>query len=264
MNYQHEALQARKKVLEMIYKGQSSHIGSNFSCIDILTVLFDVADFGKDRIIISKGWVAASVYYFLAQKGIIPKEDLDTYCQEGSKYIGLTEPGIPGIEFAGGSMGMGLGAAVGFALAKKIKKEEGKVYVLMSDGEIQCGTTWESAMIAHQHELDNLIVIVDNNGLQAMGETRKILNIEPLMEKWKAFQWEVRSTNGHMHDMIARALDYPPMYRRWPKIVLASTIKGKGVPWMENVNLYHYKNLTEEEYTRALESLHKTQDHEEE
>lgn len=239
----------------MIYHGQSSHIGSNFSCIDILTVLFEVADLSTDKIIVSKGWVAASLYYFLADKGIIPKEDLETYCQEGSKYIGLTEPGIPGIEFAGGSMGMGLPAAVGFALAKKIKKEEGKVYVLMSDGEMQCGTTWESALLASHHELDNLYVIVDNNGLQAMGETRQILDVQPLSDKWKAFQWEVRTVNGHMHHMIASALDYPPMFRMWPKIILASTIKGKGVPWMENNNLYHYKNLTKDEYTRALADL---------
>lgn len=249
--FKQKATTARKKVLDMIYKGQSSHIGSNFSCIDLLTVLFDTIDLNKDKVIFSKGWVAASAYYFLAEKGVIPKEDLETYCIGDSKYIGLVEPTVKGIEAAGGSMGYGLPFAVGFALAKKLKKEEGNVYVLMSDGEMAIGTTWESALLASQHELDNLIVIVDNNGLQAMGETRKILDISPLTDKWKAFKWEVKTVNGHNHDHIKSALEYPPMYRKWPKIIIASTIKGKGVTFMENQNLYHYKNLTEDEYKKA-------------
>src|SRR3989344_673159 len=138
-NYKKIATEARKTVLTMVYKAQSSHEGSNLSSIDILTVLFDKMDVKRDKFIASKGWVAASVYYFLAQRGIIPKEDLERYWKPGEeKYIGLVEPhGVFGLEFASGSMGFGLPAGVGFALAKKMDKDSGKVHVLMSDGEMQ-------------------------------------------------------------------------------------------------------------------------------
>src|SRR4030042_5602854 len=184
-NYKEIALEARKAVLNLIYQAQASHIGSNFSCIDLLAVLYNIANIDKDlkedrdRIVVSKGWVAASVYYFLAKKGIIPEKDLESFCKDGSRYIGLSEPNVRGIEGAGGSMGYGLPFGVGFALAKKIKKEKGRVFVLMSDGEMQTGTTWESALIAVQHKLDNLLVIVDVNELQAMGKIEEILNINP-------------------------------------------------------------------------------------
>ncbi|MDO8663590.1 MAG: 1-deoxy-D-xylulose-5-phosphate synthase N-terminal domain-containing protein, partial [Candidatus Wildermuthbacteria bacterium] len=156
VNYKEIAKQARIKVLDLIYRAQVSHIGSNFSCIDLLTVIFENADLDKDKIILSKGWVAASLYYFLWRKGRITKEELDSFCRPGSKFIGLAEPIIPEIPAAGGSMGFGLPFGVGFALAKKLKKENGKVFVLMSDGEMQIGTTWESALIGAHHKLDNL------------------------------------------------------------------------------------------------------------
>ena len=186
MNYVEQAREARKAVLRMIYKAQTSHIGSNFSCIDLLAVLFDKMHPEQDKFICSKGWVAASVYYFLAQKGIILKEDLERYCAPDEReYIGLIEPrGKFGLEFAGGSMGYGLPAGVGYALTKKQKGECGHVYVLMSDGEMQIGTTWESAMIAAHHELTNLTVIVDYNGFQAMGRVHDILSLGDLHQKW--------------------------------------------------------------------------------
>src|SRR3989344_5329208 len=150
IDYQKIATEARKTVLRMIYEAQSSHIGSNFSAIDVLAVLFEKMDMEKDKFIASKGWIAASVYYFLAEKGIIPKEDLERYCRPGEKeYIGLVEPHHKfGLEFAGGSMGYGLPAGVGFALAKKLNNEEGDIHVLMSDGEMKIGTTWEVILIA--------------------------------------------------------------------------------------------------------------------
>ncbi len=257
-NYKKIALEARKKVLEIIYKAQTSHVGSNFSCLDILTVLYDIANIDKDlkedrdRIVVSKGWVAASVYYFLAQKEIIPKEDLETYCKDGSKYIGLVEPGVKGIEAAGGSMGFGLPFGVGFALAKKIKKENGKAFVLMSDGEMQCGTTWESALIGNHNKLDNLVVIVDFNGLQAMGKVEDILGIEPLKDKWKAFGWEVRKIDGHNLEEIEKSLTLPS---ESPVVIIARTIKGKGVSFMENNNEWHYRAPEKYEYDKAMEEL---------
>ena len=260
-NYKKIALEARKAVLHLIYQAQTSHIGSNFSCIDILTVLYNIANIDKDlkedrdRIAISKGWVAASVYYFLAEKGIIPKEDLKTYCKEGSKYIGLVEPYVRVIEAAGGSMGFGLPFGIGFALAKKLKKEKGKVFVLMSDGEMQTGTTWESAFIASHHNLDNLFVIVDVNELKAMGRVKEILNIEPLKDKWEVFGWEVREIDGHNFEEIEKSLTGSHLYKGKPIIIIAKTIKGKGVSFMEGNNLYHYKAPSDEEYQKALKEL---------
>ena len=254
-NYKKISTEARKKVIEMIYKAQSSHTGSNFSCIDLLTVLFEKSNLDKDKIILSKGWAAASLYYFLWRKDRITKEELDSYCQPGSKFIGLAEPIIPEIPAAGGSMGFGLPFGVGFALAKKLKKEKGKVFVLMSDGEMDCGTTWESALIAAHHKLDNLFVIVDANELQAMGKVKEILNIEPLKDKWSAFGWEAREINGHNFEEIERALVNPPYQVDKPVVVIARTIKGKGVSFMEGDNLYHYKAPSNEEYQRALKEL---------
>lgn len=257
-NYKKIANEARKTVLRLIYQAQTSHIGSNFSCVDILSVLYNIADIDKDlkedrdRIVISKGWVAASIYYFLSEKGIIPKEDLESYCKDDSKYIGLVEPSVRGVEAAGGSMGFGLPFGVGFALAKKVKKEKGKAFVLMSDGEMDCGTSWESALIASHHKLDNLFVMVDFNGLQAMGKVKEILNVEPLKDKWQAFGWEVREIDGHNFEEIKESLSSPS---EKPVIIIAKTIKGKGVSFMEGNNLYHYKAPSDEEYQKALEEL---------
>jgi len=259
--YKKLANETRKTVLRLIYQAQTSHIGSNFSCIDILTVLYSIANIDKDlkedrdRIVVSKGWVAATVYALLAEKGIIPKEDLETYCESGSKYIGLLEPCVRGIEAAGGSMGFGLPFGVGFALAKKLKKEKGKAFILMSDGEMETGTTWESALIAFHHKLDNLSVIVDANEFQAMGKVKEILNVEPLKDKWEAFGWEVREINGHNFEEIEKALTSPPLQKEKPTVIIAKTIKGKGVSFMEGINLYHYKAPSDEEYRRALKEL---------
>jgi len=256
-NYQKIATEARKKVLELVYKAQTSHIGSNFSCIDLLTVLFEKLDLDKDKIVLSKGWAAASLYYFLWRKGRIKKEELDSYCQPGSKFIGLAEPVIPDIPAAGGSMGFGLPFGVGFALAKKIKKETGKIYVLMSDGEMDCGTTWESALIGAHHKLNNLVVMVDFNGLQAMGKVEEVLNVEPLKNKWESFGWKVLEINGHNFEEIEKSLALALVEPEKPFVIIARTIKGKGASFMEGNNLYHYKMLSDDEYQKALKELEK-------
>jgi len=256
-NYKKIAKEVRIKVLELIYKAQSSHIGSNFSCIDLLTVLFEKSDLDKDKIILSKGWAAASLYYFLWRKDRITKEELDSYCQPGSKFIGLAEPIIPEIPAAGGSMGYGFPFGVGFALAKKLKKEKGKIYVLMSDGEQQIGTTWESAMIASHHNLNNLCVLIDYNKLQAMGRTNEILKIEPLRKKWESFGWEVREIDGHNFKEIKKALVLSSAPRIKPFVIIAHTIKGKGVSFMENNNEWHYRAPEKKEYEKAIKELNK-------
>lgn len=252
-DYQKLATEARLKVLDLIFKAQTSHIGSNFSCIDILTVLFSKIDLDKDKFVLSAGWKAASLYYFLYKAGRITLEELDSYCQEGSKFIGLAEPIIPEIPFSGGSMGMGFPAAVGFALAKKLKGEEGTVYCLMSDGEMNIGTTWEAALIATQHRLHNLTVIVDSNGLQAMGKTEDILDLGSLRDKFFAFNWHVMlGIDGHSFEQLEEALNGKTVL---PKVIIAETIKGKGVSFMENENIWHYKAPNEQEYFAAKEEL---------
>jgi len=259
MTYRQKALKARRAVLKMIHEAQTSHIGSNLSVIDLLTVLFDKLNIDgkmkpdRDRFVLSAGWKAASLYWFLAQKGVIPKKDLKTFCKGDSKYIGLAEPNVRGVEFAGGSMGMGLPAGVGFALAKKMKKENGRVVVLESDGGMNCGMVWESLAIATHHKLDNLTLIIDANGLQAMGTAKEVLNFEPMDRKLKSFGWEVSEIDGHDYKEIEKALEVEAKGR--PHAIISRTVKGKGVPEMEGDNLWHYWHVDEKLYKRSLKAL---------
>lgn len=252
-NYQKIATDCRKKVLELIYSAQTSHIGSNFSCVDVMTVLFEKIDLNKDKFVLSAGWKAATLYYFLWRKGRITEEQLNSYCREGSLFIGLAEPIIPEIQIAGGSMGLGLPGAVGLALAKKLKGEEGKVYCLMSDGELQTGTFWESLLIASKHKLNNLVVFIDNNRFQAMGFVDNILEMTRTYPIFYYLGCSSYQIDGHKFEEIEGIIDKENSYS--PKIVWANTIKGKGVSFMENNNLYHYKQLSEEEYINALKEL---------
>lgn len=261
MSYERSSLAARKKVLEMVHKAGTSHIGSNFSCIDILTVLFDKMDFDgdfgpdRDRFVLSKGWAAASLYYFLAEKGILPKEDLETFCQQGSEYIGLAEPTVRGVEIAGGSMGLGLPGAIGLALGQKMLGSKRRTFVVASDGEMDCGTTWESALIANQFKLDNLTLFVDANGFQAMGKKSEVLDIEPLEDKFRAFGWDAMEIDGHNFKQIELAVK---TLSSRPKVFIARTTKGKGVGFMENDNLWHYWHVDEEIYKKAHAELCQT------
>lgn len=277
--YKQIAKEARLKILGMIHKAQTSHIGSNLSVIDILTVLYEKAYINKedwenrDRIILSKGWAAASLYYNLWRIGLITEEELDSYCQLGSKFIGLAEPVADGIEFAGGSMGHGLPAGVGMALAAKKLKKTYKVYVVMSDGELNCGTTWESLMIAGHHHLDNLVIIVDSNGWQAMGRTKDILG------DWGRGRGITHAVNefvlatggdGHDFDEIEKLLEWPRTDRietqgindrygnkikQVPHMIFFNTVKGKGVSFMEDKLEWHYKNIDDESYRKAVNEL---------
>lgn len=244
----------------MIHKAGTSHIGSCFGAIDLLTVLY-MKTKPEDKILISKGWVAAPVYALLAEKGVIPKKDLNTFCMPESKYIGLLEP-MTGVHASGGSMGYGLPFGVGFALSQKmeqVKHDDGfyypRTYVFMSDGEQAIGTTWESALIAAHHRLDNLTVIVEVNGFQAMGPINEVLNIEPLTDKWKAFGWEVRKVDGHNHKAIEKALFYPRLYKDKPLVILATTTKGKGVSFFEGDNKWHYLHVGTSDYQKAMKEL---------
>lgn len=251
-DYKIIAKEARKKVLELIYKAQTSHIGSNFSCIDILAVLFEKANLNRDKVILSKGWAAAALYYFLWRKDRITEKELNSYCMPGSKFIGLAEPIIPEIPAAGGSMTYGLPFGAGFSIAKKLKREKGVIYVIESDGGMQGGQTWEAVQIAAQHKLNNLVLIVDDNSLQAMGPTEEILGVNPLDKKLKIFGWEVKTINGHNFSEIEKALS---IKSKKPLAIIAKTIKGYPISFMSRNNLYHYKNLSKQEYINALKEL---------
>lgn len=253
--YKKIAKEARKTVLRLIYNAQTSHIGSNFSVVDILTVLFEKTDLDRDKIILSKGWAAASLYYFLWRKDKISKEELNSFCQPGSKFIGLAESIIPEIPASGGSMTYGLPFGIGFSLAKKWKKEKGTIFVIESDGGMQGGQTWEAIQIAAHHKLNNLVLIIDDNSLQAMGETKKILNIHPLDKKLKAFGWDVKNINGHNFFQIEKAFRQAQAKLKKPLAIIAKTIKGYPISFMRGNNVYHYKNLSKKEYLNALKEL---------
>ena len=266
MDYKEFAGQRRIDMLKMTHRAQSSHIGSNFSCIDILSVLYNIADLSllpdgrtKDVIII-KAWAAASVYACLVAKELLPQEAVDDYGKEETKWGTVLDGLPPYIPFETGAMGYHLPAAVGFALAKKIKGEGGIVYCLISDGELNIGSTWESLAIAKQHKLDNLIIVVDQNSLQAMGATKDILDMEPLDEKLKAFGWSVTKIDGHNFEQIENAVNGKDKkeFRRLsqaPEAIIAKTIKGKGWKRAENNNLFHYSHVNEEMLKEALAEL---------
>lgn len=254
MDYSAIAKESRIKCLELVHKAGTSHIGSLFSAADLFAVIFSKINLPRDKFVLSAGWKACLLYFHLWKKGRITEEELNSYCQEGSKFIGLAEPVIPDITIAGGSMGLGFPGAVGLALAKKFKNENGRVYCFMSDGEMQIGTTWESALIAAQHQLTNLTVVVDVNGLQAMGKTDEILKLEPLDLKWKSFGWRVRTCDGHQFDQIEESLEVPPDVVQ-PQVVLAYTVKGKGVPAWHEDNIWHYAQVKEDDYKKALTAL---------
>lgn len=254
--YSEKARQCRLKVLEMIHKAGTSHIASNFSVIDIATVLYENLK-PEDKVVWSKGWVAATIYYFLAQQGIIPKEDLEIFGKEINgeiKYLGLVETTTPGIHANAGSMGHGLPIATGMALAKKLKGEPGNVYCIMSDGEMNEGTTWESAMFAAHHKLDNLVVVVDKNKWQAMGTTEEVLNVN-IGQAFQGFGWHSEPINGHNFQEIQEALDTNIYKKGRPICVVADTIKGKGVSFMEDHLLFHYRHVDEENYKMAKAEL---------
>lgn len=248
MSYSTKATQARRKVLEMIHRGQTSHVASNFSVIDIATVLYENLK-EEDEVVWSKGWAAATIYYFLAQQGKISKEDLDKF--PNPPYLGLAETTVPGVFVNGGSVGHGLSVAVGMAYAKKKLGEKGKVYCIMSDGELNEGSVWEAAMFASYHKLDNLVAIIDQNGWQAMGKTEDVLNIN-CAKAFYGFGWAELTAEGHNYKEIENALKQAPSK---PLVIVAETIKGKGVSFMENHLLFHYKHVTAEELTKALEEL---------
>jgi transketolase len=264
MNYQKISKEVRRKVVEMMYKSQTAHLGGCLSCVDILTVLYfkilrinpkRPSAENRDRFLLSKGHAVAPLYAVLAKRGFFSEKVLNSYCKNGGLPGHSTIGFVPGIEISTGSLGHGLSVGAGMALAGRRDKKKYRVFVLMSDGECQEGSTWEAGLFAAHHKLDNLVGIVDYNKLQAFGRIKDVLNLEPLAKKWKSFGWEVKEIDGHNFFQIERAFSKIPFKKEKPSLVIAHTIKGKGVSFIEDKMEWHYKNLTKEQYELALKEL---------
>jgi transketolase len=255
------ARRIRAHALRMVHAAKASHIGSCLSMADVLAVLYarvlrvDAANpgwTGRDRLIVSKGHAAAAVYAVLAEAGFFPREWLATYCEEGSRLLGhVTAHDIPGVELSTGSLGHGLPVACGLALAAARTGGDQRTFALLSDGELDEGSNWEAILFAGHHRLGRLTAIVDFNGIQSFGKVREVLDLEPLADKWRAFGWSVADVDGHDVDALERALSASDAAGR-PTVVIARTVKGKGVSFMEGELAWHYRSPTAEQLAKAL------------
>jgi len=254
----------RRLTLQMVTRAKASHVGSALSIADIIAVLYtDVLRVNpveptmanRDRFILSKGHACVAVYASLAQKGFFPISELETYGQDYSNLMNHISHKVPGVEFSTGALGHGLPFGVGKALAAKRLNGSWRVFVLMSDGEMDEGSNWEALMFAAHHRLDNLVVIIDYNKLQSLTTVAKTLGLEPLAEKLQAFGWSVQDVDGHDHDQINQALSAVPWNADKPSILIAHTIKGKGITFMEDKVEWHYRSPNQEQLALALAEL---------
>ena len=255
----------RRITIEMVYKAKASHIGGALSIVDILSVLYNgflkhnpknSKDPKRDRFLLSKGHACASLYATLSLKGYFDETILKTYGKDGSILMSHVSSEVQGVEFSTGSLGHALPVGEGIALAGKRKKENWKTVVLMSDGELDEGSNWEAFLMAPHLELGNLYVIIDYNKIQALGNTNNVINLEPLEDKFESFGWEIRRVNGHNHKEIYNALiSLERSSTSKPKLLIADTIKGKGVSFMENKLEWHYHSPSEQEYKQAMKEL---------
>ena len=243
----------RSNILNLTFKAKSSHIGSCLSIVEILVALYFGVLKKNDRFILSKGHAALALYSTLFEKKIISKKIFNSFGTNKTVLMNHVSNKVNGVEFSTGSLGHGLPVSVGKALKFKSNKEKNNVYVLMSDGEINEGTTWESLLFANHHKLDNLNIIIDYNKIQSMDFVKKVINVEPLIKKFKSFGCNVYNVDGHSVSEITNFLRKKSLNK--PKILLANTIKGKGVSFMENNNLWHYKNPNLNELTIAIKEI---------
>ena len=266
MNTQDLAKNIRIDAINMVNKGGSSHVGSVLSIADILAVLYgsimryDTSNptlKTRDRFILSKGHAGAGVYAVLAEVGFFDKSELLQHCQNGSKFSGhVSHKDIPGVELSTGALGHGLPVAVGIALNAKLDNLDYKTFVILGDGELNEGSNWESFMFANHHQLDNLCIIIDRNNLQSMDTTENTLVLEPLAEKINAFGWRVIELDGHNHVELKDAFN---QVHNKPLCIIANTIKGKGVSYMEHSVAWHYKTPQGDEFTQAINELEAAQ-----
>ena len=263
------ASRARCHVARMVYRANASHIGGCFSLADILAVLYgEVLDHRpedptwqeRDRVILSKGHAAAALYAVLAESNYFPIEELQQYGQDGSRLLTHVSHGVPGVEFSTGSLGHGLPVACGKALAAKRSGWAWRTFALLSDGELDEGSNWEAILFAGHHRLGRLTAIIDYNKIQSFGTLSQVLDLHPLADKFRAFRWDVAEVNGHDHSKLCEALagrrpaDAPPL------AVIAHTVKGKGVDFMEHQLKYHYSApRSGEQLQEVLRQLERTE-----
>jgi transketolase len=257
---------SRISTLKMVHASKAAHLGSSLSVIDILSVLFgnvakvsqaDPDSLSSDQVIVSKGHAAAGTYAVLSHAGFFSTSLLDEYCKDGAALGGhVTYGKVPGIPFSTGSLGHGLPIGIGLALARARASSDAFVFVVMSDGECDEGTTWESALIANQFKLGNLVALIDRNRHQSFGDTEKTIALDPFDEKWRAFGWNVFEVDGHNHEQITDALlKVKEKNDSKPTVVICNTTKGKGVSFMENEVVWHYRPPNNEQFNLALAEL---------
>ena len=257
------ALEIKKEILNVSFSAQVGHIGSALSIADVIAVLYwghlrvfprDPLNEKRDRFVLSKGHAVCALYAALYLRRFISRKQLYSYCKNGTLLGSHPDHFLPGIEVSTGSLGHGLAVGCGMALAGKLNKKNYKVFVLISDAECDEGAIWESALFASQHKLDNLTIIVDYNKVQAFGTTKEILDLEPFVLKWKSFGCEVVEVDGHNLQEIKNALNSKGEFNK-PKVVLAHTVRGKGVSFMEGKMQWHYLTVDKKQLAKALREI---------
>jgi len=257
---QKKSLIYRKKILQYITKAKAGHTGGSLSCTDILNVLYNevmnvspknFTSPDRDRYIQSKGHCVEALYVVLADKGFFPEEDLNTLCQYKSNYIGHPTKKVKGVEQNTGALGHGLPICVGTAIAAKMDEKDYRVFTLLGDGELPEGSNWEAALSAAHYKLDNLCAIIDKNNLQISGTTSEVCNTDPLDKKFESFGWAVKAINGNDIDELKAAFNNLPFEKGKPSLIIANTIKGKGISFMENELKWHHGVPDKEQYETA-------------
>ena len=262
MNSEELSIRIRLKAWEMAYNAKSSHMGGNFSMADAISVLYtdilnidpknpDAPD--RDRVVLSKGHCCAVLYALLAEKGFFSAEELEHFGENGSMLSCHISKKVPGVEVSSGSLGHGAAVAAGMALNGKLNHENYRVYSICGDGECDEGSIWEMVMFAGQNKLDNFTVVIDANKMQAMGNTKDIIDLQPISEKWRLFGWTAIDVDGHNHDELREAFRMP--HEGKPKVIVSNTIKGHGVSFMENSLWWHYQVPFDQYYSQAIDEL---------
>lgn len=265
MNIPQKTFELRKEILTMVYRAKSGHLGGDFSVLETLAVLYNrvmdispdrVDDPDRDRFVLSKGHTADALYAVLADRGFFSKEELETFCRFGTRLIGHPNNKVPGVEMNSGSLGHGLSVCVGMALAGKLDGRLYRVYTVMGDGELAEGSVWEAAMCAAQYKLDNLCAVIDRNGLQISGTTDRVMSTAGLEERWRSFGWNpITVADGNDPVQLESAFAQARLCQKRPTVLIAHTVKGKGVSFMENQAAWHHKIPNEQEYAAAMAEL---------
>jgi len=263
--YQKIAIKIRKDILSMVFKNKAPHVGCSLGMVEILVALYfkvlsinnkNLQDMNRDRFILSKGHGCPALYATLFNRGIISKKIFDGFAKNGGTLEEHPNRNLNwGIETTSGSLGHGLSLGVGMALAAKYDKRKSKIFVFLGDGELDEGSNWEAIMFAAQKKLDNLVAIIDSNKLQILGKTSEVINLEPIEEKWKNFGWSAKTIDGHNFKEILSVFNKIPIKQGKPTVIVANTIKGKGISFMENKSCWHDKHPNEQEYKEALKEL---------